>query len=264
MKRILTAFLALYSAFAFSATLVPIQLLNPTGSSSGQAIVSTGASSAPAWGGIGVNGIAAIAANTVLANVTGSSASPTAFAMPSCSASGNALNYTSGTGWTCATGYALLTGGTFSGAIVPSGGITGVTNGSAAAAGAIGQILSASAGPIALTSGATPNVITSIVLTAGDWDVWGMAQINPAGTTTMTVFQGGIGTSSSTQPSINTGSVFLQDLAGGFGAGQAQIAALAPWPENVSTSTTVYCLITASFSVSTANGFCQLYARRRH
>ncbi|MFM0013702.1 hypothetical protein [Paraburkholderia sediminicola] len=264
MKKLFGALIALYSAFALSATTVPVQLLNPTGSTSGQAIVSTGASTAPAWGGIGVNGIAAIAANTVLANATGSSAAPTAFAMPSCSASGNALNYTSGTGWTCATGYALLTGGTFSGAIVPSGGITGVTNGSAAAAGAIGQLLSASAGPIALTSGATPNNIVSLPLTAGDWDVWGMVQINPAGTTTMTVFEGGIGTSSSTQPSINTGTVILQDLAGGFGAGQAQIAALTPWPENVSTGTTVYCLITASFAVSTANGYCQIYARRRH
>lgn len=52
MKKIIGALIALYSAFAFSATLVPIQLLNPTGSTSGQAIVSTGASSAPAWAGV--------------------------------------------------------------------------------------------------------------------------------------------------------------------------------------------------------------------
>ena len=52
MKKILFGLAALYSSFAFSATLVPIQLLNPTGSSSGQAIVSTGASTAPAWGNV--------------------------------------------------------------------------------------------------------------------------------------------------------------------------------------------------------------------
>lgn len=54
MKRIL-AFLAAatISLSAVSATLVPVQLLNPTGSTAGQAIISTGASSAPAWGTAG-------------------------------------------------------------------------------------------------------------------------------------------------------------------------------------------------------------------
>lgn len=116
MKRLFIAALLALSSIAFGATTVPVQLLNPSGSTSGQAIVSTGATSAPAWGGIGVSGIAAIAANTVLANVTGSSASPAAFAMPGCSASGNSLNYTSGTGFTCATGYALTSGATFTNA----------------------------------------------------------------------------------------------------------------------------------------------------
>ena len=45
--------------------------------------------------------LATQAANTVVANVTGSTASPTAFAMPSCSAANSALQYTSGTGFTC-------------------------------------------------------------------------------------------------------------------------------------------------------------------
>jgi len=103
MKKLFASLVALFASVAFGATTVPVQLLNPTGSSSGQAIVSTGASSAPAWGGVGVSGIAAIAANTVLANATGSSASPTALAVPSCSASGYALNWTSGTGFGCTT-----------------------------------------------------------------------------------------------------------------------------------------------------------------
>lgn len=116
MKRLLTLLaLSLASVAAFGTTFVPVQLLNPASSTSGQAIVSTGPSSAPAWGNVTATMLAAQAANTVVANVTGSSASPTAFAMPSCSASGNALNYTSGTGWTCATGYALLASPTFTG-----------------------------------------------------------------------------------------------------------------------------------------------------
>ncbi len=104
MKRLFGFLLAAaFSISTFGATLVPVQLLNPSGSSSGQAIVSTGSSTAPAWGGVGVNGIAAIPANTVLANVTVSSASPTAFAMPNCSTASSILQYTSGAGFTCNT-----------------------------------------------------------------------------------------------------------------------------------------------------------------
>lgn len=55
------------------------------------------------------------AANTVIANVTGSTASPTAFAMPGCSSSTSALQYTSGTGFACnsSVNAATLNGATF-------------------------------------------------------------------------------------------------------------------------------------------------------
>lgn len=52
MKKILTALLALVSSVAIGATLNPIQLLNPAGSTSGQIIQSTGPSTAPAWGSV--------------------------------------------------------------------------------------------------------------------------------------------------------------------------------------------------------------------
>lgn len=61
-------------------------------------------------GTIGLPTLAAQAANTVVANVTGSSASPTAFPMPSCSGANNALRWTSGTGFTCASAIALTSG----------------------------------------------------------------------------------------------------------------------------------------------------------
>jgi hypothetical protein len=117
MKRLLTGALALLLSLAASATTyTPIQLLNPAGSVSGQVIVSSGPTTVAAWGGIGLNGITAVAANTVLANATGSSASPTAFAMPGCSASGSVIQWTSGTGFNCATGYAQLASPAFTGA----------------------------------------------------------------------------------------------------------------------------------------------------
>jgi hypothetical protein len=53
--------------------------------------------------GLPVGGIASIAANTMVANATGGSASPTAVAVPSCSGANQALNWTSGTGLGCLT-----------------------------------------------------------------------------------------------------------------------------------------------------------------
>lgn len=110
MKRLLTIALLALTSLAFGATTTPVSLLSPAGSTAGQTIVSTGSSSAPAWGSVPVGGLAAIAANSVLANATGSSATPTAFAMPSCSGTNNALRWTSGSGFTCASGIALTSG----------------------------------------------------------------------------------------------------------------------------------------------------------
>lgn len=110
MKRLLTLLaLALAAATSFGATLNPVQLLNPAGSTSGQAIVSTGPSSAPAWGNVTATGLSPVAANSVIANFTGSTAAPVAFSMPTCSAAGRALQY-SGSGIVCTANYALTTG----------------------------------------------------------------------------------------------------------------------------------------------------------
>ncbi|PYE21320.1 hypothetical protein C7410_115163 [Paraburkholderia silvatlantica] len=49
MKKILGACLAIIPAVAFSATELPVQLINPAGSTAGQVIVSNGPGSAPGW-----------------------------------------------------------------------------------------------------------------------------------------------------------------------------------------------------------------------
>lgn len=111
MKRIFSAaLLALSSLAALAATTVPPQLITPTGSTAGQAIVSNGPSAAPTWGTVTAGTLAPIAANTVLSNFTGSSAAPAAFAVPSCSTANSALQYTSGTGLSCGTTFALTSG----------------------------------------------------------------------------------------------------------------------------------------------------------
>lgn len=104
--KLLGASLALVSSIAFGTTFSPVSLLNPAGSSNGQVIISSGASSAPGWGNISAASLGAQAANTVLANATGSSASPTAFPMPSCA---TALQWTSATGFTCNSSGAFTT-----------------------------------------------------------------------------------------------------------------------------------------------------------
>jgi hypothetical protein len=101
MKRVLAILFALYAATAAAATLVPVQMFSPAGSTAGQAIVSTGASTAPTWGGVGLNGIAPVAANTLLGNVTGATAAPTAVAIAGCNGAGQALQYTSASGFGC-------------------------------------------------------------------------------------------------------------------------------------------------------------------
>jgi hypothetical protein len=106
MKRLLAAALLAISSLAFATTYVPIQLLNPAGSTTGQVIVFNGSNWAP--GSVPVGGLAAMAANTVVANATSSSATPTALAMPSTCASGS-LQWTSGTGFVCSTAISATT-----------------------------------------------------------------------------------------------------------------------------------------------------------
>lgn len=60
--------------------------------------------------GITLGNLTQQAANTVLANATGSTANVAAFAMPSCSTSSSALQWTSGTGFTCYANSATTTG----------------------------------------------------------------------------------------------------------------------------------------------------------
>lgn len=59
MKRFLSALLLL-PALALAATTTPVQLLSPTGSTVGQAIVSNGPSSAPTWQAVPLTGVTGV------------------------------------------------------------------------------------------------------------------------------------------------------------------------------------------------------------
>lgn len=289
MKRLLTAALFALSSSVFAATLVPVQLLNPAGSTSGQVIVSTGASTAPGWATVPLSGLSSMAANTVVANATSSSAAPTAFPMPSCSSSNSSLQWSNGTGFACLTGVAqtgnplsqfaattsaqlagVISDETGSGALVfgtsptinqPT--INGVTNGSSAPAGAVGEYPTpGTATGTSLTTVSMANC-ASVSLTAGEYDVSGSVYFIPAASTTVSGVIAGISTTSASVPVTNVGQATVMNLT--FTTGQNQYI---PTPTvrigPLSSTTTVYLVGQATFGASTmtCNGF--IRARRVH
>lgn len=57
MKRLFAAALLALASTAFAATTLPPGAINPAGSTAGQVILSTGPSTAPAWGGVALSGV---------------------------------------------------------------------------------------------------------------------------------------------------------------------------------------------------------------
>lgn len=72
------------------------------GVATGNVLLSGGVTTAPSWGKVALTALATQAANTALVNATGSAATPTAQAMPSCTTTGSALIWTPNTGFGCA------------------------------------------------------------------------------------------------------------------------------------------------------------------
>lgn len=147
--------------------------------------------------------------------------------------------------------------------------INGVTSGAAAAAGQIGQVLSstinqATGGTTGFTTG-TPKTITSIPLTAGDWNVWGTVCANPAGTTTISQVAGGLSTTNNAFSSdATTGVPGTASLNLTFTPGTIQCTPIGQTVVNVSGSTTLFLVAQFSFGVSTMGGYGSVFARRMH
>jgi hypothetical protein len=134
------------------------------------------------------------------------------------------------------------------------GQIPGTTTNDNASAGNVGELIESSVTGVSITSTVQTNV-TSISLTAGDWDVW--ANIGISGTST-SVIRGTITTTSATIGSGPNGGAFLLfagDQVGGFmPIGQKRLS--------LSATTTVYLVTqTTGTGTLTANGY--LGARRR-
>ena len=141
--------------------------------------------------------------------------------------------------------------------------IVGVTNGLAAPAGYVGEVIESivnAGSAVNLTSTAATNV-TSITLTPGDWDVFGNVFFQPAGGTTPTALTSSVSSTSAAQATAPAGGYVSSTLT--FPVGATQSFPLGFISANLSVSTTYYLVATATFTGSTLAAYGYLGARRR-
>jgi hypothetical protein len=195
-----------------------------------------------------------VASTTVVANLNASTLGGATFANP------GAIGSTPGSG-----NFTTL-GAT--GLISPTStvGIKGTIAADNAQAGSVGEFISSAVvvgSAVALTTATVAN-ITSISLTAGDWDVWGSVCFTPTATTSITFMLGGITTTSASVPLPSTGASFAVYQAA-FVPGSTAFAPTYPVGRvriSISSTTTVYLTAEAAFTVSTLGGCGFIGARR--
>jgi hypothetical protein len=130
----------------------------------------------------------------------------------------------------------------------------GVTDGSDAAAGQVGEYLTASSsGSVGLGTGAVVNIAT-LPLTAGDWDVQGNIIFNPTGAATYAA------------ASVNTASAALGPVAtrvpGAGGGVQMRIGTGGTFRVSVSAAATAYLVAQTAFTSGAMTATGALWARR--
>jgi len=137
-----------------------------------------------------------------------------------------------------------------------TGGIVGTTTNNNAAAGKVGEVISSAvlfASGVSLSTITSTN-ITSISLTAGDWDVYGFFRVDF--TVNAVEIYGWTSTTSATLPDAS-----LRAGIGGTGIGPYG-GAITPQRLSLSATTTVYLSTYANFSSGTATASGLLWARR--
>lgn len=157
--------------------------------------------------------------------------------------------------------YLPLSGGSLSGPLTPSG-IVGVSNGSDALAGQIGEVISnvrVVASALTLTTGVVVNVCT-ITLTPGDWDVQGNIWYS-VGAGGGSNIQCGISNVSATIPAdASISQTRMTDNIPGMGAGQMR--SLGACRASVATATTYYLYGSLTFVSGTSTVYGAMWARR--
>lgn len=146
-----------------------------------------------------------------------------------------------------------------------AGQIPGTTTNGDATAGNVGEYISStvlSGAAVALTT-ATPATITSIALTAGDWDVWGTIGYIANAATTATIFKAGINSVAATLPtSPGNGAGFELGLSVGAG-GTMPVHPVGTERVSLAAPATIYLVGQSTFAVNTMSGYGLIAARRR-
>jgi hypothetical protein len=218
------------------------------------------------WLAVTPLGIGAVAASGgsltggTINNTTIGATTPSTGAFTTLSAS-SGLNSTAVGNTTPSTGSFTTLSAT--GNLTPSqtNGIVGTTTNNNANAGSVGEFVSSTVTTAAITNSTVTNV-TSISLTAGDWDLWGNIVTNPAGTTTQSFLQCGISTTTAAYPAAPGFSIFA-GVTGGIAAG-TQASLIAPNIRlSLSSTTTVFLVATVAYAASTLTIAGNISARRR-
>lgn len=162
---------------------------------------------------------------------------------------------------------------TFTSAITASAGISGTSTNNNAATGIVGEVLSASTARTAALNIATATSvnITSLTLTAGDWDVSCSASFLPSATTTVQTLRLGLSTTTATLPPISTTAV--SDSTGQIEAVNQYVNTFVPGNNDMtmqlrtvrvslSGSVTYYLVGRVAIGVATMSTYGSIFARR--
>lgn len=162
----------------------------------------------------------------------------------------------------------LSLGGGVSGGLDKNGGILGSSGAGAAVAGSVGEIITAtvaSGSATALTTATSKNV-TSISVTPGDWDIWGVVDLTLTGTTS-TIQEAGLSLTTNTLASQAGGSGLGTDpndiLATPFTTITGTMSLTAETTLLISATTTLYLVANVTFSAGTVAAYGSVFARRR-
>lgn len=147
----------------------------------------------------------------------------------------------------------------------PSASVIGTTTNDNAATGYVGEYLESEvlqASAVSLSSGDPPINITSISLTAGDWDVSGTVSFVPAASTSVTQYVATVNSTSATLPTASgKGAYSIRSMA-------AQVPNAADYVPtgnrrvSIASTTTFYLIARSTFTVSTMQAFGIITARR--
>ena len=139
----------------------------------------------------------------------------------------------------------------------------GTTTNDSAAAGEIGEILESTLAVGSATSltTATTKTITSISLTAGDWDVWGNVGFIGAGSAAVTHVRAAISAANNTLPTNPNGGG-VAAIQGTLGTDKLQILPCGQTRVSVAGTTTYYLVGHAEWTVGTMTAFGYIGARR--